>query len=47
MLFAARDLLQRNPNPTDDEIRTAIGGNLCRCTGYESIVAAVRSLCQS
>jgi aerobic-type carbon monoxide dehydrogenase small subunit (CoxS/CutS family) len=47
MLFAARDLLQRNPNPTDDEIRTAIGGNLCRCTGYESIVAAVRSLCPS
>jgi aerobic-type carbon monoxide dehydrogenase small subunit (CoxS/CutS family) len=43
MLFAARDLLDRVPDPTDDEIRTAISGNLCRCTGYDKIVAAVRS----
>jgi carbon-monoxide dehydrogenase small subunit len=35
--------LKENPAPTDDEIRSAIGGNLCRCTGYSSIVAAVRS----
>jgi carbon-monoxide dehydrogenase small subunit len=43
MLFAAEDLLSRNPTPTDEEIRAAIDGNLCRCTGYESIVAAVRT----
>lgn len=43
MLFAARDLVARNPDPTDDEIRWAISGNLCRCTGYDSIVAAVRA----
>jgi carbon-monoxide dehydrogenase small subunit len=43
MLFAARDLLARNQQPTDDEIRAAISGNLCRCTGYQHIVAAIRS----
>jgi carbon-monoxide dehydrogenase small subunit len=43
MLFAAEDLLERTPSPTDTEIREAIGGNLCRCTGYDTIVAAVRS----
>jgi len=42
MVMAARDLLARNPHPTDDEIRTGISGNLCRCTGYANIVAAVR-----
>ena len=42
MIMAARDLLARNPDPTDDEIRTGISGNLCRCTGYANIVAAVR-----
>ena len=47
MLFSAQDLLDRNPAPTDDEIRAAIGGNLCRCTGYDSIVAAVRSAASS
>jgi carbon-monoxide dehydrogenase small subunit len=35
-------LLAENPHPTDDEIRTALSGNLCRCTGYQGIVAAVR-----
>jgi len=35
-------LLRENPQPTDDEIRTALEGNLCRCTGYERILAAVR-----
>ncbi|MCW3008403.1 MAG: (2Fe-2S)-binding protein [Solirubrobacterales bacterium] len=44
MLFAAEDLLERNPVPTDDEIREAISGNLCRCTGYDAIVAAVRAV---
>ena len=43
MLFAAEELLASNPSPDDDEIRTAIDGNLCRCTGYENIVAAVRA----
>src|SRR4051794_7543756 len=40
MLFAAEDLLERNPDPSDEEIREAISGNLCRCTGYEPIVEA-------
>jgi carbon-monoxide dehydrogenase small subunit len=43
MLFAARDLLAANPDPSDDEIRTAINGNLCRCTGYEPIVKSIRT----
>jgi aerobic-type carbon monoxide dehydrogenase small subunit (CoxS/CutS family) len=46
MLFAAEDLLERAASPTDDEIREAIGGNLCRCTGYDTIVAAVRSVAE-
>jgi carbon-monoxide dehydrogenase small subunit len=41
MLFAARDLLARNPSPDEHEIRYAINGNLCRCTGYHRIVKAV------
>jgi carbon-monoxide dehydrogenase small subunit len=44
MLFAAGDLLERTASPTDDEIREAISGNLCRCTGYDPIVAAIRSV---
>jgi carbon-monoxide dehydrogenase small subunit len=43
MMMAAVGLLKRNPNPTDDEIREQLEGNLCRCTGYQNIVAAVRS----
>lgn len=43
MMMAAVGLLQRNPNPTDEEIREQLEGNLCRCTGYQNIVAAVRS----
>ena len=39
MIMAAADLLQRNDDPTDDEIRHAIEGNICRCTGYHNIVA--------
>ena len=42
MIMAATDLLGREPDPTDDQIRHAIEGNLCRCTGYQNIVAAVR-----
>ena len=42
MIMTAVDLLARNPDPTDDEIRHAIEGNFCRCTGYQNIVAAIR-----
>jgi len=41
MLMAAHDLIRQNPDPTREEIRLALKGNLCRCTGYETIVAAV------
>ncbi len=41
MLFAARDLLEHNTTPTEDEIRYAINGNLCRCTGYDTIVKSI------
>jgi carbon-monoxide dehydrogenase small subunit len=41
-ILSAYALLRSNPCPTDDEIRTALEGNICRCTGYERIVAAVR-----
>ena len=41
MLISAHALLARNPHPTEDEIREAIGGNLCRCTGYTQIVEAI------
>ena len=42
MLIAAHALLQTVPQPTDEQIREAIGGNLCRCTGYQQIVDAVK-----
>ncbi len=42
MLIAAQALLDEQPDPTEAEIRAAIGGNLCRCTGYQQIVEAVR-----
>ncbi|AGM09063.1 (2Fe-2S)-binding protein [Amycolatopsis keratiniphila] len=42
MLATAAELLKENPDPTDTEIRQAISGNLCRCTGYQFIVDAVR-----
>ena len=41
ILIAARSLLERNPNPTEDEVRYWLAGNLCRCTGYHKIVDAV------
>jgi aerobic carbon-monoxide dehydrogenase small subunit len=43
MIMAAADLLARNPDPTDEEIRHGLEGNLCRCTGYHNIVEAVKS----
>jgi carbon-monoxide dehydrogenase small subunit len=43
MLMCSHDLLEHHPSPTDSEIREAINGNLCRCTGYEHIVNAVKS----
>jgi carbon-monoxide dehydrogenase small subunit len=43
MIMAAADLLQRNPHPTEDEVRHGLEGNLCRCTGYHNIVKAVMS----
>ena len=42
MLMTTHGLLQRRPHPTEDEIRHAISGNLCRCTGYQNIVTAVQ-----
>jgi carbon-monoxide dehydrogenase small subunit len=42
MLISAQALLNRHPQPSDDQIRDAIGGNLCRCTGYQQIIQAVR-----
>jgi aerobic carbon-monoxide dehydrogenase small subunit len=42
MMMTARALLDRNPNPTDDEIREAISGQSCRCTGYATIVRSIR-----
>ena len=43
MIMAAADLLRRNPNPSDEEIRHGLEGNLCRCTGYHNIVEAVKT----
>jgi carbon-monoxide dehydrogenase small subunit len=42
-LMAAKALLARNPDPTEEEIRYALAGNLCRCTGYDKIVRAVQA----
>ena len=44
MILSASSLLNQNPNPTEAEIRTALSGNLCRCTGYQKIVEAVQSV---
>ena len=41
MIMAAADLLSENPHPTEEEVRDGLEGNLCRCTGYQNIVAAV------
>jgi aerobic carbon-monoxide dehydrogenase small subunit len=44
MILSAKALLDKNPTPTEDEIRKAISGNLCRCTGYQKIIEAVKSV---
>ena len=44
MLVSATALLERNPSPTEDEVRIGISGNLCRCTGYDGIIKAVLSV---
>lgn len=43
MMLVGTALLEENPNPTDDEVRWAISGNLCRCTGYMNIVKSIRA----
>jgi carbon-monoxide dehydrogenase small subunit len=43
MILSAIDLLRDNPDPTDEEVREGLSGNLCRCTGYQNIVRAVRA----
>ncbi len=44
MILSAKALLDKNPNPTEDEIRTALAGNICRCTGYVKPMEAIMSL---
>ena len=46
MIMSATALLQRTPDPTDEEIRIGLSGNLCRCTGYQRIIEAVRLTAQ-
>ncbi len=47
MIMAAEGLLRQNPNPDDDEIRAALGGNLCRCTGYVKIIKSVQAAAEA
>jgi carbon-monoxide dehydrogenase small subunit len=47
MLIRAQRLLQDNPDPSEDEIRWGISGNLCRCTGYQNIVKAIQNAAQT
>jgi carbon-monoxide dehydrogenase small subunit len=47
LVVATVDLLESNPSPSDDEIREALSGNLCRCTGYAKIFDAVRQAAAS
>jgi aerobic-type carbon monoxide dehydrogenase small subunit (CoxS/CutS family) len=47
MIMSAKALLDENPNPTEEEIRKAIAGNLCRCTGYVQIVESIREAAKS
>jgi carbon-monoxide dehydrogenase small subunit len=42
MIMRSYRMLQENPDPTDEEIRIGLSGNLCRCTGYQNVVKAVR-----
>jgi carbon-monoxide dehydrogenase small subunit len=47
MILSAKALLDQNSNPADDEIRLAISGNLCRCTGYAKIIRAIKKAAQA
>ena len=47
MILSAKALLDKNPDPADDEIRQALSGNLCRCTGYAKIIRAVKKAAQA
>jgi carbon-monoxide dehydrogenase small subunit len=47
LIVATHDLLERNPHPSDDEIREALSGNLCRCTGYAKIFDAVHAAAEA
>jgi len=47
MILSAKVLLDKNPNPTEEDIRAAISGNLCRCTGYSKIVEAILDVARS
>ena len=47
MIMATADLLARDPDPDDEAIRRALGGNLCRCTGYQGILASVRAAAEA
>src|SRR4051812_29066027 len=47
MIMAAADLLERNPHPTEDQVREGLAGNLCRCTGYHNIVKAILSAAEN
>jgi aerobic carbon-monoxide dehydrogenase small subunit len=47
MIIAAVSLLERHPHPTDEEVREGLSGNLCRCTGYQRIFAAVVRACEA
>jgi len=47
MLISATALLREDPNPSDEDVRTALSGNLCRCTGYDAIVRSVRSVAEA
>ncbi len=43
MMLVGKSLIERNPTPSDDDVRSAIGGNICRCTGYMNIVKAIQA----
>jgi carbon-monoxide dehydrogenase small subunit len=47
MILTAADLLDRDPDPSDEEIRHALDGNLCRCTGYQTVVESVRAAAEA